>query len=95
MLLHLVCFKYRADVDEATRMQHRERLNSLRDLDGIVDLKVGADLVRSPRSFDTGLSVTFKDFAALETYAKHPRHVPVAQFGVRLCEQVVACDFEI
>jgi len=26
MLLHLVCFKYKADVDAATRAQHRQRL---------------------------------------------------------------------
>ena len=95
MLLHLVCFKYRAEVDEATREQHRERLSGLRTLDGIVDFKVGADVVRSPRSYDTGLSATFTDRAALERYAKDPRHVPVAQFGVSLAEHIVAVDFDI
>ena len=95
MLLHLVCFKYRADVDEATRAQHRERLSALRTLDGIVDFKVGADVVRSPRSYDTGLSATFTDRAALERYAKDPRHVPVMQFGVSLAEHIVAVDFDL
>jgi hypothetical protein len=95
MLLHLVCFKYRAEVDDATRVQHRERLSALRTLDGIVDFKVGADVVRSPRSYDTGLSATFTDRAALERYAKDPRHVPVAQFGVSLAEHIVAVDFDI
>jgi hypothetical protein len=95
MLLHLVCFKYKADVDQTTRANHRERLRTLATLDGIVDLKVGADVVGSARSYDTGLSVTFTGRAALDSYAKDPRHIPVAQFGAGISEHVVSCDFEI
>jgi hypothetical protein len=95
MLLHLVCFKYKADVDQAARADHRGRLQALASLDGIVDLKVGEDIVRSPRSYDTGLSVTFTNRAALDAYAKDARHIPVAQFGAGISEHVVSCDFEI
>jgi len=95
MLLHLVCFKYRADVDTPARMQHRARLAALESLDGVIDLKVGEDVVRSPRSYDTGLSITFPDRAALDAYQKNDRHVPVAQLGVSLSEHIVAVDFEI
>lgn len=94
MLTHIVSFKYRADVPEEIRRDHRDRLAGLRSLDGVVDLKVGADVVRSPRSFDTGLVVTFTDRAALDAYAVDPRHVPVAQYGAGLCDQRVAVDFE-
>jgi len=95
MLLHLVSFKYKAETDAATRAQHRARLAGLKGLDGVIDLKVGEDVVRSPRSYDTGLSVTFADRAALDTYQKHPQHVPVAQFGVTVSEHIVADDFAI
>jgi hypothetical protein len=95
MLLHLVSFKYKAEVDAAARAQHRRRLADLKDLDGVIDLKVGEDVVRSPRSFDTGLAITFPDRAALDAYQTNATHVPVAQFGVGLCEQIVAVDFEI
>ena len=95
MLLHLVCFKYKADVDEAARADHRERLATLKSLDGRVDLKVGADVVRSARSYDTGLLVTFTNRAALDAYARDPRHVPIAQHGASISEHVVACDIEI
>jgi hypothetical protein len=95
VILHLVSFKYKAGVDADAQQQHRERLAALRDIDGVTDLKVGADLVRSPRSYDTGLSITFVDRAALDAYQQHDRHVPVAQFGVSLCEHIVAVDFEI
>jgi hypothetical protein len=95
VILHLVSFKYKAGVDADAQQQHRERLAALRDIDGVTDLKVGADLVRSPRSYDTGLSITFVDRAALDAYQTHDRHVPIAQFGVSLCEHIVAVDFEI
>jgi len=95
MLLHLVCFKYKAEVDAATRAQHCQRLAALKDLDGVVDLRVGEDVVRSPRSYDTGLAITFLDRAALDAYQKNARHVPVAQFGVSLSDHIVAVDFDI
>ena len=95
MLIHLVSFKYKADTDAATRAQHRSRLAGLKGLDGVIDLKVGADVVGSPRSYDTGLAITFPDRAALDAYQKNERHVPVAQFGVSLSEHIVAVDFDI
>jgi len=95
MLLHLVCFKYRTDTDEAARVDHRARLAALRTLDGVLDLKVGADIVQSPRSYDTGLMITFPDRAGLEPYQNDPRHVPISQLGVRLSEHIVAVDFQI
>jgi hypothetical protein len=94
MLTHIVCFKYKTDTPESARADHRARLAGLKHIEGIVDLKVGADLVRSARSYDTGLIVLFKDRAALDAYQKNPTHVPVAQFGVNLCDSIVAVDFE-
>jgi hypothetical protein len=94
MLTHIVCFRYKGETTDAQRADHRARLAGLAGLDGVVDLKVGADVVRSPRSYDTGLIVVFADRAALDAYQKDPGHVPVAQFGVGLCESIVAVDFE-
>jgi hypothetical protein len=95
MLLHLVSFKYKSDTAAAVRAQHRQRLATLKGLDGVTDLKVGEDVVRSPRSYDTGLAVTFADRAALDAYQTNPQHVPIAQFAVSVCEHIVAVDFEI
>ena len=94
MVVHLVCFRYKPDVDEATRTTHRERLSGLASLDGVLDLKVGEDFIRSERSYDTGLMVLLKDRAALEGYRVNPTHVPVAQYGVGLCTSIVSADFE-
>jgi hypothetical protein len=93
MLLHLVCFKYKSDTTAAQRNDHRAKLAALRTLDGIVDLKVGEDVVRSPRSYDTGLVITFPDRAALDAYQKNVTHVSVAQLGASLSDHIVSVDF--
>ena len=93
MLTHIVSFKYKPDTPESAREDHRARLAGLKSLPGVLDLKVGADIVRSPRSYDTGLLVVFPDRAALDAYQTHPEHVPVAQLGVSLSEHIVAVDF--
>ncbi len=94
MLIHIVVFKYRPDVTESAREAHRSQLRGLAVIDDVVDLNVGADVVGSNRSFDTGLVVTFRDRAALDAYQVNDRHVPVAALGIARCAQIVAVDFE-
>ena len=94
MVVHLVSFKYKAAATAAERADHRTKLKSIADIDGILDFKVGEDIVGSPRSYDTGLLVLFKDRAALDSYATNPRHIPVAQLGRDLSDSIVAVDFE-
>ena len=94
MLIHIVCFKYKADVDDHARQDHRRRLKELAGLEGVVELQVGVDVVRSPRSYDTGLMARFRDRAALDAYQTNPRHVPVVRHGVGLCDSIVSVDFE-
>jgi hypothetical protein len=94
MLTHIVCFKYKPETSESTREEHRSRLRGLKGLDGVVDLTVGVDVVRSARSYDMALVVLFPNRAALDTYQKDPQHVPVAQFGASLCDSIVAVDFD-
>jgi hypothetical protein len=94
MVVHIVSFKYKADASAAARADHRAKLKGIAGIEGILDFKVGEDFVRSPRSYDTGLVVLFRDRAALEAYGTHPRHVPVAQLGRDLSETIVAVDFD-
>jgi hypothetical protein len=95
MLTHIVVWKYRADVDEATRHDHVDLLRRLENLlPGIISFKVGLDEIRLPRSFDTGLVAIFTDRSALDAYTIHPEHVAVADFGKTISEHVASVDFE-
>jgi len=94
MVVHMVSFKYRPEVDVEARESHRRQLSALRSIDGIIDLKVGGDFLQTERSHDTGLVVFFRDRAALSGYATDARHQPVAKLGRDLSSQIVAVDFE-
>jgi len=95
MLTHIVLWKYRADVSEETREDHRARLRSLRNIvPGIEGFSVGFDILHSPRSYDTGLVASFHDRAVLDAYTAHPDHVSVVEFGQTIIETMAKVDFE-
>jgi hypothetical protein len=94
MLTHIVVWKYRADVDQELRNEH---LRLLRNLAGVItelkSLSVGFDVVRIPRSYDTGLVAVFEDRAGLEAYTIHPEHVKAVDLGRSISEHVASVDF--
>jgi len=95
MLTHIVVWKYRADVPQATREDHVDRLRSLRSIvPGIENLSVGFDTLHLSRSFDTGLVGVFRDRAALDAYTVHPDLMKVAEFGRGISDIVASVDFE-
>ncbi len=95
MLTHIVIWKYRAEVEEELRVEHVERLRGLSSVaDGIVSFNVGFDVLKLPRSYDTGLVAVFRDRAALEAYTVHPEHIAIANFGRGISEHVASVDFE-
>ena len=94
MLTHIVIWKYRADVEQAMREEHVARLRRLPSLiPEVLSFQVGFDVLRLPRSYDTGLVATFRDRAALDAYTVHPEHMLVADMGRNISEQVASVDF--
>jgi hypothetical protein len=94
MLTHIVVWKYKADIEQAVREEHVARLRRLPALiPEIVSFNIGFDVLRLPRSYDTGLVVVFRDRASLEAYSVHPEHVIAADFGRTISEHVVSVDF--
>jgi hypothetical protein len=95
MLTHIVVWKYRADVSQSTRDDHRAQLLSLSNIvPGIESLSVGSDTLHSPRSYDTGLVAIFRDRSVLDAYSVHPDHVKVVEFGHTILETMAKVDFE-
>jgi hypothetical protein len=94
MLVHIVCWKYKPDVSEAEREDHRSRLKTLATLiPDIISFDVGDDILHLDRSFDTGLIAVYPDRTALDAYTEHPDHQTVAAFGKEISAQVVSVDF--
>jgi hypothetical protein len=94
MLTHIVCWKYKPEIDSATRSKHIESLRALTEvISDIVSLNVGADILHLKRSFDTGLVAVFADRDALDRYTDHPEHQKAAAMGREISESVVSVDF--
>ncbi len=95
MLTHIVIWKYNADVEAEVRQEHVRMLRALQSvIIEIESLTVGFDVVKLPRSFDSGLVAVFRDRAALDAYTIHPEHIKVAVFGKTISERVASVDFE-
>ena len=94
MLIHIVCWKYKAEIDTATREMHGAKLSALPSLiPNIMSFDVGPDILHLDRSFDTGLVAQFQDRDALDYYTDHPDHQAVAAIGKEIAERVVSVDF--
>ena len=95
MLTHIVIWKYRTDVEPEVREEHVRLLRSLKGvIKEIESLAVGFDVLKLPRSYDSGLVATFKNQAALQAYTVHLEHVKAAEFGRKISEDVKSVDFE-
>lgn len=94
MLTHIVCWKYKAETSEETRLEHIAKLRRLPEvIPDIISFSVGRDILHLERSFDTGLVAVYPDRAALDFYTDHPEHQEVARMGKQIAERVVSVDF--
>jgi hypothetical protein len=94
MLTHIVCWKYKPEITEDQRADHRAKLLALVGvIPEIITFECGADMLHLPRSYDTGLVSTFTDAAALEIYTARPEHQAAAALGREISEHIVSVDF--
>ncbi|MDQ4122987.1 MAG: Dabb family protein [Acidobacteriota bacterium] len=94
MLTHIVVWKYKPEITEEQRAEHRRLLKNLVNfIPEIINLNVGADILDLPRSYDTGLVATFADRRALDIYTENAEHQKVAALGKEIAQHVVSVDF--
>ncbi len=94
MLIHIVCWKYKAETTMEKREKHLAKLKNLPNvIPNIESFNIGFDILHLERSFDLGLVAIFPDHAALEFYTVHPTHQEVAKMGKEIAEKVVSVDF--
>lgn len=94
MITHVVCFRLQ-DRSPESILKVCSVLEGLRGrVPTLRSLSVGADVIRSPRSFDVALVATFDSLADLEAYQLHPAHQEVVRFLDTVREDTVAVDFQ-
>jgi len=95
MIRHIVLFKFKAEIESASREDFVQKLQSLSSLPMVRYLSVGTNFTESPRAYDIGLIVDVDDRAALEAYGNHSLHIPVKEMAARLCSTFPLVDYEL
>jgi hypothetical protein len=94
MLTRIVIWKYKPEITEEQRAEHRRQLKNLVNfIPEIISFNVGADVLDLPRSYDTGLVATFSDRKALDVYTENAEHQKVAALGKEIAAHVASVDF--
>ncbi len=94
MVKHIVLFK----LSEKNSENLEKAVSSLKSLEGSIEtlksIEVGIDFKESEKSYDIALTTHFDNKEGLETYSKHPNHLPVVEVMQALCSQRVVVDYE-
>lgn len=95
MIKHVVFFKFKEGVGEEQIVDLEQSLGALpKSIPEIRGYEFGRDVVRSERSYDLALVSAFTDLEAMNRYQVHPDHQAVVAKVKRLCDSVLAVDFE-
>jgi antibiotic biosynthesis monooxygenase (ABM) superfamily enzyme len=96
MVEHIVCFKLKPEVTPEQEAEFIAALRRLKEtVPGIVDLSAGKTFTpERGQGYSIGLVVRFRDKEGLAAYGPHPNHQPVKEMVSRLCESVLAIDYE-
>ena len=95
MLRHIVMYKLKDNSDAAKQAL----VDKFMSMDGIVeeliDIKAGADVLMSDRSYDVVLETTFKNRTMMEQYQNNPFHQMVKEYVRSVVEKSHSVDYVI
>jgi hypothetical protein len=96
MLKHIVIFKFKKDAEDSSKETVQK---ALKDLPGQISeirkFELGRDVVHSERSYDMALVSEFENLDAMKRYQVHPAHMAVVEKLKKICDSILAVDFEM
>ncbi|OIP91143.1 MAG: stress responsive alpha-beta barrel domain-containing protein [Syntrophobacteraceae bacterium CG2_30_61_12] len=96
MLKHVVLMKFKKDLQPGAIDQLEQGLGALPAVIGeIKQYEFGRDVIGSERSYDFALISGFDDLAAMKRYQAHPEHQQVLRHVLKICDGILAVDFEV
>ena len=93
-VVHIVLFKFRPDVDPATRDSTLALLDGLCSIPFVKSVKYGENFSLRAKGYTHGLIVEVETKEQVQEYATHPLHVPVVSALRVVLEDSLAFDFE-
>ena len=95
MIKHVVCYQLH-ERTENKKQEVKTMFMSMKDkIEVIKELQVGLDFLKSERSYDVVLEITFDSVEDMNSYQKHPYHLnTVKPFMGAAKELSVSVDYE-
>ncbi len=94
MISHVVLFKLKDRSPETIARTVKMLKGLYGKVPQIKAIEVGADVLRSERSYDISLTVKLETLKDLELYQIDPEHVKVAQYIATIREAIAVVDYE-
>jgi hypothetical protein len=92
LFTHIVFFRLKAEAD---KIQVKDWLLQLQGkIPELLDIEVGIDQIRSPRSYDVALVTRFQSQADMGTYQIHPAHQEVLKRLQTVVESSASVDYD-
>lgn len=92
MLRHIVCFRLKPEKKHMA-VEVVKVLKSLTSIPGVKNIEVGADVLKSERSYDIAMIVDFDNLDGYRVYDSHALHQPVKEFMQSVIEFSVTVDY--
>ena len=95
MIKHVVCYQLH-ERTESKKQEVKEMFMSMKDkIEVIKELQVGLDFLKSERSYDVVLEITFNSVEDMNAYQKHEYHLEtVKPFMAKAKKLSVSVDYE-
>lgn len=95
VLKHIVLYK----LNEAGQKNIDKIINNFMSMvgqiDGLLSVECGADILKSERSYDFALVCEFDSKESFDLYKTHPAHLPVKAYMHTVVASSKSCDFLI
>lgn len=93
---HVVFLKLRKELDENAFREWSQGLDGLpRQVEGMLSLCHGANIVQSERAWDYAIVADFASVEAVTRYADHEAHLPLVDLALKLSTEMASVDFHI
>lgn len=95
MIKHVVCYRLYERTEEKKQEVKKMFMSMKNKIEYIKEIQVGLDFLKSERSYDVVLEITFNSVEDMNAYQKHPYHLnTVKPFMAKSKELSVSVDYE-
>lgn len=94
MIKHIVMYKLKNPTEQNINAMVEKFMSMQGKIEILKSVVAGADIVKSPRSYDVVLECVFESFEDMNNYQVHPVHIPVKEFVGGLVQEAHSVDYE-